>query len=75
MDVDALFAQTAKHLASDACVAEHANADDTDLADFGIAGYFRGAQLPSYLFLQEVDGFSVVIAVHRKAEVGHALFA
>src|SRR4051812_28955142 len=37
LDVDALFAQHAKHLARHAHMAAHADAHDADLADLGVA--------------------------------------
>jgi len=75
LDVDAFFRQAAEHLAGDAHVAAHADANDADLADLGVAHDLAGAQGRQHLGLEQVDRLGVVVAVHGEAEVGLAVLA
>src|SRR5665647_2156926 len=73
LDVDPFFAQRTEHLARDADMAAHADTDDADLADAGVAFEVVGPQRGQHLRLQQVDGARIVVAVYREAEVGLAL--
>src|SRR6218665_343174 len=75
LDVDAFFAEHAKHLAGHAHMAAHADPDDADFADVGVANHFVRAQHGEHFFLDQIDGAGVVVAVHGEAEVGFAILA
>ena len=75
LDIDAFFRQATEHLAGNAHVAAHADADDGDLADLGVARHFLRAQRRHHLVFQEVDRPCVVVAVHGEAEVGLSILA
>ena len=64
----------AEHGAGHADVAAHADADDADLADLGVAHHVLGAQRRGPC-LEQVDGARIVVAVHGEAEVGLAVLA
>src|SRR3990167_5368889 len=75
LDVDAFVAQALEHAAGHADMAAHADADDADLADAGVAHHVGRAELGHDLALEQVHGLLEIVAVHREAEVGLAVLA
>ncbi len=56
-------------------MAAHADADNTHLADLGVAHDFLRAQPGQHFFLEQFDRAGVVVAIDREAEVGFSVLA
>src|SRR3569832_2390762 len=69
LQVDVFLRQGFEHLACDAHVRAHADADDRDLGDLVVAGDLACAGGCS-IGLDDVHGLGEVVAVHGEGEVG-----
>ena len=74
LDVHAFLAQSTEHGGSHTHVAAHADTDDADLGDIGVAHHFRGTQRRSHLFAQQFQCALVIALADGEAEVGLAVF-
>src|SRR5256885_14087204 len=75
LDVHAFLAQCTEHGGCHAHMAAHADADDADLGDVGVADDFGGTQGGHDFVAQQLHGALVVALADGEAEVGFAFLA
>src|SRR5690606_19948783 len=73
LDIHTFLAQGTEHGGCHTHMAAHADTDNADLGDVGIAHHFRGTQRRSDLFAQQLQSTLVITLAHGEAEVSLAV--
>src|SRR5690606_4746929 len=75
LDIDALFRQRAEHLAGDARMRAHANADGGHLADLLVADHGARTDMLLHRLFEDLLGAKIFAAIHGEGEVGRPVMA